>query len=34
LLRYGGEEFRLPLPNTGAVRAVEIGEMVPAAVGT
>jgi PleD family two-component response regulator len=32
LLRYGGEEFRLLLPNTGAVRALEIGEMVRAAV--
>jgi diguanylate cyclase (GGDEF)-like protein len=30
--RYGGEEFCLLLPNTGAVRALEIGEMVRAAV--
>jgi diguanylate cyclase (GGDEF)-like protein len=30
--RYGGEEFCLLLPNTGVVRAVEIGEMVRAAV--
>jgi diguanylate cyclase (GGDEF)-like protein len=31
-LRYGGKEFRLLLPNTGAVRALEIGETVRAAV--
>ena len=30
--RYGGEEFSLLLPNTGAARALEIGEMVRAAV--
>jgi diguanylate cyclase (GGDEF)-like protein len=30
--RYGGEEFCLLLPNTSAVRAKEIGEMVRAAV--
>ena len=30
--RYGGEEFCLLLPNTEAVRALEIGEMVRAAV--
>jgi len=30
--RYGGEEFCLLLPNTDAARAVEIGEMVRAAV--
>jgi diguanylate cyclase (GGDEF)-like protein len=30
--RYGGEEFCLLLPNTGAVRALEIGEMVRSAV--
>ena len=30
--RYGGEEFCLLLPNTGVVRALEIGEMVRAAV--
>jgi diguanylate cyclase (GGDEF)-like protein len=30
--RYGGEEFCLLLPNTGAARALEIGEMVRAAV--
>ena len=30
--RYGGEEFCLLLPNTGAIRALEIGEMVRAAV--
>src|SRR5205807_7039335 len=30
--RYGGEEFCLLLPNTDAVRALEIGEMVRAAV--
>jgi diguanylate cyclase (GGDEF)-like protein len=30
--RYGGEEFCLLLPNTGAARAVEIGEMVRTAV--
>jgi diguanylate cyclase (GGDEF)-like protein len=30
--RYGGEEFCLLLPNTGAVRALEIGEMVRTAV--
>jgi diguanylate cyclase (GGDEF)-like protein len=30
--RYGGEEFCLLLPNTGPVRALEIGEMVRAAV--
>ncbi len=30
--RYGGEEFCLLLPNTGASRAREIGEMVRAAV--
>jgi len=30
--RYGGEEFCLLLPNTGVVRAIEIGEMVRAAV--
>jgi diguanylate cyclase (GGDEF)-like protein len=30
--RYGGEEFCLLLPNTGASRALEIGEMVRAAV--
>jgi len=30
--RYGGEEFCLLLPNTGAGRALEIGEMVRAAV--
>jgi len=30
--RYGGEEFCLLLPNTGAPRALEIGEMVRATV--
>ena len=30
--RYGGEEFCLLLPNTGATRALEIGEMVRTAV--
>lgn len=30
--RYGGEEFCLLLPNTGASRALEIGELVRAAV--
>ena len=30
--RYGGEEFCLLLPNTGAIKALEIGEMVRAAV--
>ncbi|MDB5575486.1 MAG: diguanylate cyclase, partial [Bradyrhizobium sp.] len=30
--RYGGEEFCLLLPNTDARRALEIGEMVRAAV--
>jgi diguanylate cyclase (GGDEF)-like protein len=30
--RYGGEEFCLLLPNTGAARALEIGERVRAAV--
>src|SRR5258707_2821836 len=30
--RYGGEEFCLLLPNTDAVRALEIGETVRAAV--
>jgi diguanylate cyclase (GGDEF)-like protein len=30
--RYGGEEFCLLLPNTGAARALEIGEMVRTAV--
>jgi diguanylate cyclase (GGDEF)-like protein len=30
--RYGGEEFCLLLPNTGAGRALEIGEMVRVAV--
>jgi diguanylate cyclase (GGDEF)-like protein len=30
--RYGGEEFCLLLPNTGAARALEIGEMVRAEV--
>jgi diguanylate cyclase (GGDEF)-like protein len=30
--RYGGEEFCLLLPNTGVVRALEIGEIVRAAV--
>jgi diguanylate cyclase (GGDEF)-like protein len=30
--RYGGEEFCLLLPNTGAARALEIGEMVRVAV--
>jgi diguanylate cyclase (GGDEF)-like protein len=30
--RYGGEEFCLLLPNTGPVRAVEIGETVRAAI--
>ena len=30
--RYGGEEFCLLLPNTGVVRALEVGEMVRAAV--
>ena len=30
--RYGGEEFCLLLPNTGAIRALEIGEMVRTAV--
>ena len=30
--RYGGEEFCLLLPNTGVARAIEIGEMVRAAV--
>jgi diguanylate cyclase (GGDEF)-like protein len=30
--RYGGEEFCLLLPNTGVVRALEIGEAVRAAV--
>lgn len=30
--RYGGEEFCLLLPNTGAPRALEIGEMVRASV--
>ena len=30
--RYGGEEFCLLLPNTGVVRALEIGEMVRTAV--
>jgi diguanylate cyclase (GGDEF)-like protein len=30
--RYGGEEFCLLLPNTGPARALEIGEMVRAAV--
>ena len=30
--RYGGEEFCLLLPNTGPVRALEIGEMVRAAI--
>jgi diguanylate cyclase (GGDEF)-like protein len=30
--RYGGEEFCLLLPNTGSARALEIGEMVRAAV--
>jgi diguanylate cyclase (GGDEF)-like protein len=30
--RYGGEEFCLLLPNTGAARALEIGETVRAAV--
>jgi diguanylate cyclase (GGDEF)-like protein len=32
--RYGGEEFCLLLPNTGAVRGLEIGEMVRAAAQT
>lgn len=32
--RYGGEEFCLLLPNTGPVRALEIGETVRAAVQT
>ena len=32
--RYGGEEFCLLLPNTGAARALEIGEMVRAAVAS
>lgn len=31
-VRYGGEEFCLLLPNTSAARALEIGEMVRAAV--
>jgi diguanylate cyclase (GGDEF)-like protein len=30
--RYGGEEFCLLLPNTDTTRAIEIGEMVRAAV--
>ena len=30
--RYGGEEFSLLLPNTATCRALEIGEMVRAAV--
>jgi len=30
--RYGGEEFCLLLPNTGAAQALEIGEMVRAAI--
>ncbi len=30
--RYGGEEFCLLLPNTGSVRALEIGEAVRAAI--
>ena len=30
--RYGGEEFCLLLPNTGAARALEIGEQVRQAV--
>jgi diguanylate cyclase (GGDEF)-like protein len=30
--RYGGEEFCLLLPNTGPVKAIEIGEMVRAAI--
>ena len=30
--RYGGEEFCLLLPNTGALRAMEIGESVRAAI--
>jgi len=30
--RYGGEEFCLLLPNTGAIRALEIGETVRAAI--
>jgi diguanylate cyclase (GGDEF)-like protein len=30
--RYGGEEFCLLLPNTNAIKALEIGEMVRAAV--
>ena len=31
--RYGGEEFSLLLPNSGASKALEIGEMVRIAVG-
>jgi diguanylate cyclase (GGDEF)-like protein len=30
--RYGGEEFCLLLPNTGAVKALEVGETVRAAI--
>lgn len=30
--RYGGEEFCLLLPNTGAVKALEVGEIVRAAI--